>query len=174
MGQLSACIYTFPKGNFLDGSRPSIALKDFSTFDCLRCNLWDEIVCIKDESLEQSRWWDDRGELDFIGEHTHHTMSRWPLWRKIKVWNYRRFELERRECYRVVLIDRTLLPTYSLYVEAVTTTLGETFTKIKVCYLFDFRRSTLKSYKMWVVDQISIITVNSTLGNFTIYISQPL
>ena len=62
---------TFTEVDLLDGSNTSISFNDFNTLHCLRGNLGDEVVGIKDKGLEQLGWWDDGGELGFVCEHTH-------------------------------------------------------------------------------------------------------
>ena len=63
---------TLTKGYFFDSSRASaISFKDLGTLNSLRRDLWDEIVAVKDKSLEQPCWWDGGGELCLISENTH-------------------------------------------------------------------------------------------------------
>ncbi|KAF4355620.1 hypothetical protein F8388_013037 [Cannabis sativa] len=49
----------------------SISFKGLNLFDCLRGNLWDKVVPIKDQGLEQPSWRDVRAELGFVYENTH-------------------------------------------------------------------------------------------------------
>ncbi|KAF4393646.1 hypothetical protein G4B88_007632 [Cannabis sativa] len=46
-------------------SNSSISFKGLNLFDCLRGNLWDKVVPIKDQGLEQPSWRDVRAELGF-------------------------------------------------------------------------------------------------------------
>jgi hypothetical protein len=61
------------KRNLFDGSRPSIAFKDFHVhvLNTVLENLWEKVVGIKDEGLEKPRWRDGGGDLILISENTH-------------------------------------------------------------------------------------------------------
>ncbi|PON88215.1 hypothetical protein TorRG33x02_160440 [Trema orientale] len=64
-------LITLAKCDLLDGSRPSITFEDLDLTNCLRCNLWDQVVSIEDIGLEQFSWIDDGGEFGFVSENTH-------------------------------------------------------------------------------------------------------
>ncbi|PON61977.1 LOW QUALITY PROTEIN: hypothetical protein PanWU01x14_141790 [Parasponia andersonii] len=64
-------LITLAKCDLLDGSWPSITFKDLDPTNCLRCNLWDEVVSIEDIGLEQFSWIDDGGEFGFVSEYIH-------------------------------------------------------------------------------------------------------
>jgi len=68
---------TFPEGDLLDGSRPSVSFNVFSTLNGVRCNLWDEVVSIEVKRLEQLSRWDNGGGLSLVSENTHDELKVW-------------------------------------------------------------------------------------------------